>query len=322
MNRAASVARALALAALLPVLAAAAYPNLVDGSRPAGTTAASTGTQVAFTPGQLSGGPKPPFTLGAVTKDLAAFDKAVHRRASLRMMFLRWNTPIFPAGTVLRNASYRAKTVIELQPRGLTMQQISAGKGDGWLTSVFAPGVATTGKGITLSFAPEMNGQWYAYGFGRTKPADYVSAWRHVHDLLSGTTAGSLITWLWQPSAIHFSTPSPRPWWPGSKYVNEIGLDGYYVLPIDSFQVIFGQTIKLLRKLTAMPILVGETAIGATTGRAAGDVKDLFAGIRRYHLRGLVWFNISQHAGKYHQDWRLQDHPRVLRAFIAELARA
>jgi Glycosyl hydrolase family 26 len=322
MGRAVSVARALALAAVLPATTAAAYPHLVGGSELAGQLAARTAT-VPYNPSQLGhlGGGRP-FVLGTVTKDLAGFDRAVHAKASLRMMFLRWKTPVFPQSIILRNASEQARTVIELQPRGLTMKQIAAGNGDAWLTSVFAPGIKAAGKGVVLSFAPEMNGQWYSYGFGRSKPADYVNAWRHVHNVLAASTAGPLITWLWQPSAIHFSTPSPVPWWPGSAYVDEIGLDGYYVLPQDNFQIIFAQTIKLVRALTSKPILVGETAIGATTGRAVADVRDLFAGIRKYHLLGLVWFNISQHAGKYHQDWRLQDHPSTLRAFIAALAKA
>lgn len=323
MSRAVSVIRALPLIALLPAMVGAAYPHSLSGSQLAGPRVASVGAQVPYSPSQLGGvGSNPPIILGTVTKDLPAFDRAVHRRASLRMMFLRWNTPIFPKNVILQNASQRAQTVIELQPKGLNMVQISQGKGDAWLTSVFAAGIKATGKGVVLSFAPEMNGQWYAYGFGRTKPIDYVHAWRHVHDVLSATPAGPLITWLWQPSAIHFSTPSPVPWWPGSAYVDEIGLDGYYVLPQDNFRIIFLQTINLMRKLTHRPILVGETAIGETTGHAVADVRDLFAGILRYHMLGLVWFNITQHAGKYHQDWRLQDHPSLLRAFVSQLAKA
>jgi mannan endo-1,4-beta-mannosidase len=319
MNRAAKAARALLLTALLPACLAAAYPHVPGRARPAATvTAGAVGLAALSAPATSTG---TGFVLGAVTTDLVAFDRAVHKQAVLRMMFLRWDTPAFPGSTLTWNARHGAQTVIELRPAHLSIVQIGNGDGDTWLRQVFAAGIESFGKPVTISFAPEMNGQWYSWGHGRTKPADYVRAWRHVHDLLFGTKAGPLITWLWQPSAIHFSTPSPRPWWPGSKYVSEVGLDGYYVSPIDTFQIIFGQTIKLVRSLTSRPILVGETAVGATTGHAAADIANLFAGVHRYHLRGLVWFNIKQDAGKYHQDWRLQDHPRILRQFVLQLAR-
>jgi hypothetical protein len=41
----------------------------------------------------------------------------------------------------------------------------------------------------------------------------------------------------------------------------------------------------------------------------------LFAGIRRYHLIGLVWFDAAQHSGPYHQDWQLEGHPAAVAAF-------
>jgi hypothetical protein len=62
------------------------------------------------------------------------------------------------------------------------------------------------------------------------------------------------------------------------------------------------------------------------TGRQLRGIKDLFTGIKSRHLAGLIWFNRNQMsipfpADKriYHQDWRLQDHPAALHAFIAGL---
>ena len=273
----------------------------------------------------VAGKPRPAgqsrgFELGAITTDLADFDKAVKYRASLRMLFLRWGSSIIPRKPIINDAKLGAEAVIELQPVHLSMIQVASGTDDQWLLDTLAPNLAAVGDPVTISFAPEMNGQWYPWGTTKTTPANYVLAWRHIHDVLAASPAGKLITWLWQPSAIHFSTPSPLPFWPGSKYVNEIGLDGYYVLPNDTFDVIFKQTIKLMRTVSNAPILVGETAVGATTGHLGPDIRNLFAGIREYHLLGLVWFNIAQHGGKYHQDWRLQDHPVGLRAFINQLA--
>jgi len=267
--------------------------------------------------GQASG-----FVIGTITTDLAAFDHAIGYPANLRVVFMVLGSSYFPARVIDDNALLGAETVLSLHPAHMTMTQIADGSADDWLRSVFAADVANVGRPVVLSFAPEMNGQWYSYGLRRTKPAIFVQAWRHVHDVLAGTTAGHLITWLWQPSAIHFSTPSPTPWWPGWRYVNEVGLDGYYVTPGDNFGVIFGKTIRLVRSLTRMPIVIAETAVGPSTGHVEADIKDLFAGILRYRLRGLVWFDIAQSGNRYHQDWRLQDHPAALAAFTAQVAAA
>lgn len=45
---------------------------------------------------------------------------------------------------------------------------------------------------------------------------------------------------------------------------------------------------------------------------------NLFAGVRRHQLNGLVWFDMHQHGGINHQDWRLEDNPAALAAFRRE----
>ena len=35
-----------------------------------------------------------------------------------------------------------------------------------------------------------------------------------------------------------------RHWWPGSSYVNWVGIDGYYYSPSDTFTKVFGGTIR------------------------------------------------------------------------------
>jgi hypothetical protein len=52
----------------------------------------------------------------------------------------------------------------------------------------------------------------------------------------------------------------------------------------------------------------------------AGQVRKvpgLFAGIRGYHLLGLICFDVTRHAGLYHQDWRLDGHRAAVAAFRA-----
>jgi hypothetical protein len=95
--------------------------------------------------------------------------------------------------------------------------------------------------------------------------------------------------------------------------VNLVGIDGYYVRPTDTFRSVFGATIAELSTFTRTPILISETSVGPMAG--SSKIAGLFAGVRNDHLRGLVWFDQAQHAGIYHQDWRLEDSPAALAAF-------
>jgi hypothetical protein len=37
--------------------------------------------------------------------------------------------------------------------------------------------------------------------------------------------------------------------------------------------------------------------------------------VRRYQILGLVWFDIAQDDGPYHQDWRIENSPAAEAAF-------
>ena len=82
----------------------------------------------------------------------------------------------------------------------------------------------------------------------------------------------------------------------------------------------FGKTIAQVRAFTRKPVLLSETAAGPTPDQAA-KIRDLFAGMREYQTLGLVWFDIAQHQGIYHQDWRVEDHPAAETAFRSERVR-
>ena len=63
-----------------------------------------------------------------------------------------------------------------------------------------------------------------------------------------------------------------------------------------------------MRAFTDKPILLSETAVGPAAGQFA-KIGNLFDGMRRYRTLGLVWFDIDQHGGILHQDWRIEDRP-------------
>jgi hypothetical protein len=352
MNRAALAARAFAVIAIVPTVCAAGYAvyeyrhqTAVISDR-AGRIALS-GDYSALTKGMVLGvfAPTVPHTgqspgrAGSAVRQLVKFEHAIHHKVSLSVVYLNWGDR-FPGRYISEAAKVGAETVVQVEPRGKgvpSLAKIAAGRGDGWLRR-FAARLSATGYPLILSFGPEMNGTWYTYGSGSNTARNYIRAFRHVHDTLirdvghdlTPAQARRLIRFMWQPSAIHIKTPSPVPFWPGHRYVNLIGLDGYYYHSTDTFGIIFDRTIHLLRTLSPTTrIMIGETAVGPMTGHQAAGIKNLFAGLKRDKLAGLIWFNRNQlginygsHRRIFHQDWRLQDHPAALRAFIARLKKA
>jgi len=260
--------------------------------------------------------------IGVAGDKVATFDAGVSR-ASMAVSYVSWGAPLrWLARLIREDAWHHAEPIFELYPgpSAWDAAEIAAGTGDRWLRAL-GHVIAGDRRHIIVSFFPEMNGPWRAswnHGAG-----NYIRAYRHVHAVLGGI-AGSLITWAWQPSAMHNANPNPMPWWPGAGYVNLISLDGYYYFSHDSFNAIFAATLRLVRRTAPkLPIMVGETAAGPMYGRQVWEINNLFAGVRAYGLLGFVWFNHPQHFAPYnfHQDWRLEDHPLALAAFRSCLIR-
>jgi hypothetical protein len=212
--------------------------------------------------------------------------------------------------------SHGTYTFVQLQP-AVPLETIVRGWSDAYLRS-YAAAVKAFGHPVILSFAHEMNGGWYPWGAGHVKPAVFIAAWRHVVQVFRAEGATN-VTWVWTVNAVNAVNAAgspPSQWWPGSAWVNWVGVDGYYYRAADTFQSVFGGTISEIREFTSAPVLLSETAVGPSP-RAAGQVTGLFAGIRTDHLLGLVWFDQAQDQPPYHLDWHLADDPQALAAFRA-----
>ena len=108
-------------------------------------------------------------------------------------------------------------------------------------------------------------------------------------------------------------------WWPGAAWVDWTGI-AYYYRATDTFGSVFGSTIaETSVRFSSAPLLLAETAVGTTADRES-QIDGLFAGVRAERLAGVAWFDAAQHAGLYHQDWRLENDPDALAAFTAAVA--
>jgi hypothetical protein len=252
---------------------------------------------------------------------VADFTQAVGRQPNLVGYYSGWGEP-FQTSFADTVRGHGAATILQWDPTYASVSEIAAGGYDGYLRS-FADGVRDFGQPVIIGFGHEMNAPWYSWGYGNLPPRTFVAAWRHIVTLFRGQGADN-VTWLWTLQADEPGTGPVASWWPGAAYVTWVGIDGYYYRPSDTFASVFGQTIAQVRVFTGKPLLLSETSVGPEAGQAV-KIGDLFNGMRQYGTLGLVWFDIAQDDGIYHQDWHIEDSPAavtVLRRHVSGMTLA
>jgi mannan endo-1,4-beta-mannosidase len=254
--------------------------------------------------------PKPTSYLGAFEKGsppayqpLQGFGAAAGRPPDLVGYFSGWPQP-FDLSFAKSVHAHGAILFVQIDPTYASIPAIAAGVYDAYLRS-YAASVRDFGHSVVLGFGHEMNGSWYSWS--RANPATFVNAWRHIVTLFRSQGAMN-VTWLWTINAAGRAGVRPAArWWPGPKYVTWIGIDGFYYRKSDTFRSIFSDTIDQVRSFAPdKPVLLAETAVGPAAGQFL-KIANLFDGMAKYKTLGLVWFDISQHDGIYHQDWRIED---------------
>jgi mannan endo-1,4-beta-mannosidase len=246
---------------------------------------------------------------------VASFAASVGKKPDLIGQYLSWNSS-FDAKAVSAAWSYGAMYYIAWEPYGTTAQAIADGQSDAYI-SRFASAVRALNLPVAISFGHEMNGNWYPWGTGQTSAAQFVAAWRHIHNLFIQAGASNVI-WVWNPNVIN-GVPQVglRPYWPGDSYVDWVGITGYFPSSgEESFASLYGPTMTEIRQFTTKPIIIAETSVetGPSETQAA---RSLVAGVkRRPGVLGFIWFDFNK-AGV---DWQVESRPAVRAAVAAGVA--
>jgi hypothetical protein len=292
-------------------VAAAAVAFVIAGLVSRSSRSGQPGTSGALPTGQAS-------YLGVYEKGppraywpVDVFEKAAGRQPNLVGYYSGWGEG-FATGFAQTVRAHGAITILQMDPTGASIPAIITGVYDDYLRS-YADEVRNFGHSVVIGFGHEMNADWYSWGYGHVPPRTFVAAWRHIVRLFRRQGAGN-VTWLWTVNQDLPSTGAIASWWPGADYVTWVGIDGYYYRQYDTFASVFGRTIAQVRAFTSKPLLLSETAVGPGRLQAA-KIDGLFAGLRQYQTLGLVWFDIAQHRGIYHQDWRIENSKAAVAAF-------
>lgn len=253
----------------------------------------------------------PDHYVGIVTGDLTAFDHTCGCRPNLAVHYVSFGlTPnLVDARIMLLD---HAAPLLELEPYGIPLASIIAGREDRWL-SRYAVAVQALHAPVLMSFAPEANGTWYTWGFHHVSPVIYVRAWRHVVRVFRKARATD-IRWVWIMNTSFLGSESIRRLWPGDHYVDLLGIDGYLVHPTRSVKQVFSQTLAQMRALSGDPVMITETAASPTAGKLR-VVRELAAEVAAQKLAGFIWFDVPQQGSLLRQDWRLETVPSALAAF-------
>ncbi|GAA2239156.1 hypothetical protein GCM10010430_20430 [Kitasatospora cystarginea] len=320
--------RAAALAVAVPLLlTACSSPGDTAAVPASGAASAAPTASPSAPPYDVSALRKPGGRLFGVASDGAvgdlapvnAFGAKAGHQPDIREYYQEWGDDFDPAGNAKLWGNGQVP-MLSWVPEQAPLARITSGGEDAYLTR-FAQQVRSYRGPLVISFAPEMNGGWTAWGPGHATAADFVSAWRHIHDVFRAQATTNVI-WVWTPHVSDSGTPAAlRPYYPGDDYLDWVGLIGYYG-PQDGsdYRTLFTPTIRSVRSFSAKPLLIAETGV-AEGPRKVAQIDDLFAGAAASDgMVGLVWYDLSRQwpGSKQPTDWRVDSSP----AAAAEVVKA
>ncbi|MFC9278089.1 glycoside hydrolase family 26 protein [Streptomyces collinus] len=260
---------------------------------------------------------KTPWQYGIVD----SFTKEAGRTPDIREYYSSWSDDFDAEGNAFL-WQHGQLPMMALVPSDVALADIAHGKEDAYIRRL-AGQIASYDGPLALSFAGEMNGPWNSWGPEHTKPADFVAAWKHVHDVFAARHVTNVL-WVWTPHVVDSGTPAElRPYYPGDAYVDWVGLIGYYG-PIDgaAFSSLFTPSLHRISAFSHKPVLIAETGV-AESGRKQAHIRDLFRGAAKAGVIGLVWYDQRKDwpGSKQLMDWRISTSMAALAAFKVESGR-
>ena len=163
------------------------------------------------------------------------------------------------------------------------LKTITSGKHDRYIRQ-WARDAKAWGKPFYLRFGHEMNGNWNSWspGVNGNTSAQYVSAWKRVHDIFRKEGATN-VRWVWSPNVEYNGSTPFASVYPGDAYVHWVGIDGYNwgtSYPDKSWQglaAVFGPSYDKLAGMTTKPMMIAETASTESGGEKGSWIEESFS---------------------------------------------
>jgi mannan endo-1,4-beta-mannosidase len=242
-----------------------------------------------------------------ISHSMNDFARLTHAHLALGEIYTGFGAP-FPLVQASRIIRHGGEPFIQWNPKRAPLRKIERGRFNGYIRW-YARAVKAFKQPIILSFGHEMNGSWNRWSRPHATPRQFRRSWRMIHRVFNRNGVHN-VTWSWDPS--HTGRNS-RPYWPGGRWVDRVGVDGYFRHG-QRFKEIFAKRLAEIRRFTHRPIFIAETAVARGPGQNR-QIREIFSGVRRNHLGGFVWFNVN-----HLKVWRLDGRPGAIRTFRREVA--
>lgn len=222
----------------------------------------------------------------------------------------------FPKEIVHLNAKRNIRTVLSQELCQYsqkndthTLDSILAGKWDAYFHN-FAKEARATHQPLYYRFGYEMNGDWMVWG---EQPAKFTKAWQRAWKIFHEEKATN-VRWVFSANVVWDRKTVKKnivPYYPGDKYVDIVGLDGYNFGDAysrshkwKSYSDVFQPSIDGLKKyFPTKPLWITE--IGCANGPSKAEwIQDFLSHFNvDPDIKVFVWFNEDkQYAGE--PNWR------------------
>ncbi len=195
------------------------------------------------------------------------------------------------------------------------LKEIVNGTEDGYITE-FANSIKAYGGKVILRFGHEMNGNWYPWA---GKPDDYKKAYIRIVEIFRSNNVKN-VSFNWSVNSENVPLTSfsqVSKYYPGSSYVDSIGIDGFNWgntrgTGWKSFSLIFSNPTTYLSKTYNKPIIITEFASTENGGNKAEWINLMFKDLNTNLLsvNEIIWFNLNKET-----DWRIESSEQSLSAF-------
>ncbi len=230
------------------------------------------------------------------------------------------------AGTLNLVQNKGALNLLDIDTGSDSLSSIASGSEDSAITT-WAQQAAAYKHPFFLRLNWEMNGGWFPWGTTSSNAntaADYVAAWRHIHNIF--TTAGAAnVTWVWCPNLEGSSSTPYAKLYPGDAYVDWTCLDGYNQgSSSQSFSSLYGKSYTDLTAVApSKPVMAGEVG---SYEYGAGDKGRWITGMlsdlptKFPQIKALVYFNWRILEGGTWKNWDIESSASSQSAFATGIA--
>lgn len=246
-------------------------------------------------------------TVASIEKFAADYGK----RPAIVMVFLDWGK--YPDGAVVRDVYDSGSALMitwepwrAVQKAAIDYDAVLVGKEDAYLRE-FALSLKAIDKPVFLRFAQEMNGDWYPWAGAHIGPEKYRKLFQYIREIFDRAGVKN-IRWVFSMNVEN--VPAKNDYvscYPGSRFVDYIGLDGYnwgttkswsrWRSFNDLFSGIYAEVVRQYGK----PVIISEFGTTSRGGDKARWIDEALKEVKRMPaVKALVLFNIDKET-----DWRI-----------------